>query len=513
MITGTAGTGNLSPVNMLFTGLPETDFADFMAESDRFYDRHPDIEKAIRGDLELHGKKKKRDRLRDQRWERFHNVQPLQQMEPDWKEIRLEEIELQQGRPRIMDPYATFMFMMARGYQGGESSRDFQDLIQESRTIYVLLQNRDISMPAPSTINENLNAVRNGTRDMIHRRHLEDVRAEGLDDFTEMTIDSTGMEANSAWPTDSMIITGLIDRIWRTGNKLEQFGTDNFQRGWTECRLDKLRELNFRITNADTTRERRKWYRRVYDFAEKALDHLRSETNAFEERVEPGSLKPSLRSRLKDVQACLGHDLANARKVISYSKKRVLEGQQTSSEEKVLSLADGDLAFIEKGDREPIIGYRLQLGRSGNGFIGYLEVPEGNQNDSIKIVPAVEGWKLNTSVLPSIVSGDDGYASEKAIEKLKKLGVGKVSISGSKGKRLLSREEWNDPRISQARRERSKVESTIYTMKYGFDLDRASRTGVDAVRAECLEKAIAYNLHRAVKVRRRQRSESLSRAA
>jgi hypothetical protein len=348
---------------------------------------------------------------------------------------------------------------------------------------------------------------------MIHRRHLEDVRAEGLDDFTEMTIDSTGMEANSAWPTDSMIITGLIDRIWRTGNKLEQFGTENFQRGWTECRLDKLRELNFRITNADTTRERRKWYRRVYDFAEKALDHLRSETNAFEERVEPGGLKPSLRSRLKDVQACLGHDLANARKVISYSKKRVLEGQQTSSEEKVLSLADGDLAFIEKGDREPIIGYRLQLGRSANGFIGYLEVPEGNPNDSIKIVPAVEGWKLNTSVLPAVVSGDDGYASEKAIEKLKKLGVGKVSISGSKGKRLLSREEWEDPRISRARRERSKVESTIYTMKYGFDLDRASRTGVDAVRAECLEKAIAYNLHRAVKVRRRQQSESLSRAA
>ena len=513
MTTGTTGTGNLSPVNMLFTGLPETDFADFMAESDRFYDRHPQVREAIRGDLELHAKKKKRDRLRDQRWEKFRNIEPLQEMKPDWEEIRLEEIELEEGRPRIMDPYGTFMLMMARGYQGGESSRPFQDLIQESRTIYVLLKNRGISMPAPSTINENLNAVRNGTRDMIHRRHLEDVRAEGLDDFTEMTIDSTGMEANSAWPTDSMIITGLIERIWRTGGKLEQFGTENFQRHWTECWLKKLRKLNFRITNADTSRERKKWYRKVYEFAENALKHLTSETNAFEERVEPGRLRPSMRDRLKDVQVQLTRDLVKAEKVISYSKKRVLEGGKTSSEEKVLSLADEDLAFIEKGDREPIIGYRLQLGRSEYGFIGYLEIPEGNPNDAIKLVPAVKGWKLNTSVLPAVVSGDDGYASEEGVEKLKKLGVGKVSISGSKGKRILSREEWNDPRISRARSERSKVESTIYTAKYGFDLDRASRTGVDAVRAECLEKTIAYNLHRAVKVRRRQRSEPLSRAA
>jgi len=513
MITGTAGTGNLSPVNMLFTGLPDTDFADFMAESDRFYDRHPEIEEAIRGDLKLHAKKKKRLRRKDQLWEKFQGVRALSGMKPEGEEIRLEDLQLEEGRPRIMGPYATFMLMMARGYQGGESSRDFQDLIQESRTIYLLLKNQGISMPAPSTINENLNAVRNGTRDMIHRRHLEDVRAEGLDDFTEMTIDSTGMEANSAWPTDSMIITGLIDRLWRTGNKLEQFGTENFQRHWTEWWLDELRKLNFRITNADTSRERRKWYRKVYQFAENALDHLRGETNDFENRVDPASLKPSLKRRLQDVQVQLTRDLVKARKVISYSKKRVLQGGKTSSEEKVLSLADEDLSFIEKGDREPIIGYRLQLGSSGNGFIGYLELPEGNPNDAIKLVPAVEGWKLNTSVLPAVVSGDDGYASEEGVEKLKKMGVGKVSISGSKGKRLLSREEWNDPRIRRARRERSRVESTIYTVKYGFDMDRASRTGVEAVRAECLEKAIAYNLHRAVKVRRRQQSERLSRAA
>ncbi len=514
MMSATAtGTGNLQPVNVLFLGLPDSHFAAYMSETDEFIARHPEILDSIKEDLERHAKKKKKDRIEDREWEKAHSSIGLPGMKPEVEEVDPEEIELQQGRPRIMDAYVTFMFMMARGYEGGESQRSVQDLVSESKTMYVLVKNKNITLPAESTINENLNAVSNESRKLIHRRHLEQVKAGGLDDFKEMTTDSTAVEANTAWPTDSMIIMRLIDRIWRTGNKLEQFGTEDFQRWWTETWLAKMRSLCYGIVMADTSRERKKLYRDLYEKAQKAHRHLSREYEVFMDRVEPESLKPSLRRRLGRIQRHLNRDLENAHNVICYSKKRVLEGQTTSSSQKVLSLGAPDAAFIKKGDRDPVIGYRPQVARSKNGFIGHLKVPEGNANDAPQLHPSVLGWIHNTGVIPDIVSADDGYASTDGVKDVKDLGVEKVSISGSKGKQVLSEEEWNDQRIAQARRERSKVESSMFTLKFGYDFDRSSRTGLQAVRGEALEKVIAHNFFRAVQLKRRRKKCHTKRAA
>lgn len=513
MSLSTIGTGNLRPVSGLFVGLPDTDFANFMLEIDQFIHRHPDILDAICDDLELHAKKKKKMRLRDRRWEEAQKSEGLPNFQQEPGEIKLEDIQLGQGRPRLMDGYVTFMFLMARGYEGGVKKRSFGDLLCESRTMYVMMKNKQQSMPAESTISENVNAVSNQTRRMIHRRQLEEVQAQQLDDFEHMIVDSTGLEANSSWPTDAVIITRLLKRIWRSGSNLDEFGIENFQRWWTECWLKKLKGLSYSILMADTKRERKKHYRKLYDIAENALEHLESENEKFRQRANPDSIKPSVRRRLKRTQHQLQRDLENVEKVISYSRARVIDGQQTSSTEKVLSLSDPDAAFIKKGDREPIIGYRPQLARSKSGFIGYLKVPEGNANDAPEFRPAVEGWINNTGTTPHIVSADDGYASLDGLRKVKQMGVEKVSISGAKGKRLLSEEQWKDPEIARARRERSRVESSIFTVKHGFDFDRSARTGLEDVRAEALEKVIAYNFHRAVQLKRQQDSQRRSRAA
>lgn len=513
MSTSVIGTGNLQPVNLLCLGLPDSDFADYMAEADEFIAKHSEILDAIRDDLELLAKKKKKDRIDDRRWGEAHKSEGLPGMEHQWEEVNLDQIQLQQGRPRIMDAYVTFMFMMARGYSGGASERSTQDLINDSQTMYVLLKNKDINMPRESTISENLNAVSNQSRRIIGRRHTEEVKAEELDDFTEMTLDSTAVEANSAWPNDSMIIKRLTERIWRNGNKVEQFGTKNFQKWWMNRWLEKMGNLCFHITMADTVRERKKYYRELYQTAQKAHRHLGREFEALKGRVEPQNIRPSLRGRLERILGQIDRDLASVRKVIAYSHKRVLEGQQTSSTEKVLSLGAPYAAFIKKGDREPTIGYRPQVARSKNGFIPYHHLPEGNPNDAPSLVPAAKGWIRNTGVIPGLVSVDDGYASEQGVADLKDLGVEKVSISGSKGKNVLTEQEWNDERIERARRERSKVESSIFTLKFAFSFDRSSRTGLEAVRAEAMEKVIAHNFFRAVQLKRQRNSEKRRRAA
>ena len=83
-------------------------------------------------------------------------------------------------------------------------------------------------------------------------------------------------------------------------------------------------------------------------------------------------------------------------------------------------------------------------------------------------------------------------------------GIDAVSISGSKGKYLISEEDWESELYKEARRNRSAVESLIFVLKYSYEFDRLRRRGIDAVREELLEKAIIHNFSRMALMRRRK---------
>ena len=91
-------------------------------------------------------------------------------------------------------------------------------------------------------------------------------------------------------------------------------------------------------------------------------------------------------------------------------------------------------------------------------------------------------------------------------------GVGVVSISGSKGKKLIGEEDWDSEVYREARSGRSAIESLIFVLKHCFAFGRLSRRGLEAVRAEMLEKVLAFNSSRIIYVRKKKR-QKLKRAA
>ena len=131
-------------------------------------------------------------------------------------------------------------------------------------------------------------------------------------------------------------------------------------------------------------------------------------------------------------------DIADAKRVVEYAHDRVFQEKKLPSTEKVLSLSDGSAAYIKKGSRNPVIGYKPQLVRSENGFVTSLIVPQGNAADSIELVPAIRDSIRRTGVIAELVSTDDGYASAKARKEVLGMGVKHISISGAKGKKLTT---------------------------------------------------------------------------
>jgi hypothetical protein len=178
----------------------------------------------------------------------------------------------------------------------------------------------------------------------------------------------------------------------------------------------------------------------------------------------------------------------------------------------VISISDEDAAFIVKGGWDTVVGYRPQLGRSGQGFVSALLVPRGNAADNAQLVDVVLDHWERTGVLPELVSGDDGYSDKRSREDLLEAGVKVVSISGAKGKRITTPEQWNRPDYRAARANRSAVESLMFTLKDGYEFGHLLRRENQNVRAELMEKVLAYNIGQITRVRERRDRQSLAQS-
>jgi hypothetical protein len=208
---------------------------------------------------------------------------------------------------------------------------------------------------------------------------------------------------------------------------------------------------------------------------------------------EAANISPDKGIALDAIWYKIDEDLHNAMYVLYYADLSINKGIKLPSREKVLSISDTDAAYIAKGQRIPVIGYKPQIARSQNGFIcGYL-TPEGNAADSEMLIPTVDNVISITGIIPSIVSTDDGYASQSNIKILKEIyQIPIVSINGSKGKKLTL-EDWDTTAYINARKQRSAAESGMFTLKYNHCFGQLKRRKIQAVHAEQLEKIIAYN--------------------
>jgi hypothetical protein len=362
-------------------------------------------------------------------------------------------------------------------------------------------------MPGASTIIDNANAVQVATREFIVDAQIRQVLREGLDDFKNLTFDSTKVEANSTFPTDSGLIAGLLERAEHMLRLLADHGIKLQLPAITASAIKMIRDLHKQIQlscgKKNSANKRVKLYRKLMREARKARKDLMNAYERAEETFSKLDVLPSKHKAVATLIEWIGVDLQNLAVTISNADKRINHNQKVPTSEKVVSLSDQDAAMIVKGEREPVVGYKPQLGRSENGIVTAIIVPVGNAADSGQLRPIVDASIKRTGVKPSVLSFDDGYTNTTDREHYLGLGIEVVSFSGSKGKNIIPAAEYDSQPYKDARNDRSAVESLMFTLKHNHDLDRVMRRGIESVRSELLEKVIAYNFLRMITLRKR----------
>ena len=494
----------------LFLLTSDTEMTEFIEEVWTLGELFPEIYKRISDDQDVLAKDKKDIRILDRHYmrEKTSDIPGLHLPSVDCDRTAA---SLEQGRPR-MSPELVFLFSRLRGYWGSVSDHDAYERMRDSMTLHVLFMNMGVRLPGVTTILENINCVSTSTHNFISECQLRHILNERLDDFLEVQLDSTSAKASSSWPTDAGVILKLLNRVYACGGKLNRFGVEPFKAFYMPTWLKELKALLFEINNTGSKKEKKlkSLYGRYLKTAHKALEYLSRTLESRLPEEEKTDRFPSVRLALKEILGVMEDDLLALSAVLYYSEERIFNGVVLPSSLKILSISDSSAAFIKKGQRESVIGYKPQLCRSAKGFVTALILEKGNISDSENLSPLVVRHKANTGVTPKFVSTDSGYASKKGYLDCIGLGVEDVCIGGSKGKALLPEELWLSEKYVCGRRMRSAVESLMFTLKYVFEFGLPRRRGLENVRNEMLEKITAYNFVKMLRMKRERRNAEAS---
>ncbi len=333
-----------------------------------------------------------------------------------------------------MTPRACFLFLMLRGYLGGFKSSAAKTLFEESTSIRLVLEEEGIPLPGLSTLIENANVISKETLDFIHRAQLCMVRSEGLDDLLNQKADSTAVSASTSWPSDSRLIVNFLDRALKRGRSLEKFELPCLKGETVGGLIEEMRRLEFQIAmvrrKTSGERKRQGLYADFIELAEDASQILTQELGELERHAKSLKLAPSEEAAMKKVLGLIGEDISEACKIIEACIERVIERKPPKSGGRRLSLGDKDAAYIAKGTHDPVIGYRVQVVSSGNGFITDVKVPKGNASDAQQLVPLIKASIERLGIVPIEFNVDSGYACKESHAEAIKTGSAEIGDRG-----------------------------------------------------------------------------------
>ena len=488
--------------NNLILTTSNTELTKFCEEVFLLGEKYPEIYRKIQYDQDVRGKKKKHLRHAERQY-LLNKTPDLPGLDIGQSDLLNHEIILEPGRPR-MRPELVLLFLLLRGYYGSVTDRAACERLKDSMTLYVLFGNLNVKVPSPIAILENINSLSNETRDFVYKCQLEDIFSNDLDDFSYVLFDSTSVSASTCWPTDAGIIFRLLERVYVYGKKFEDLGVEPIKSFYLEDWLGELKQLLFKINNTKGTQQISKQtkveplYVDYLKTAHKAYGYLLRIFGLRSAVIKAMDISPCAKQKLLKIHDRMEEDLLMLSPVLYYTEERVFNNRVLPSTEKIISLSDETAAFIKKGQRNLVVGYKPQLAQSKNGFVTALLLEQGNCSDSANLLPLTKLHADNTGVMPLFISADDGYSSDKGYKACLDLGVKDVCLSGAVGKKITSAELWDSEEYILGRKKRSAIESLMFTLKYVFEFGQLRRRGINNVRAEMTEEIIAYNIRRKI---------------
>ena len=315
----------------------------------------------------------------------------------------------------------------------------------------------------------------------IHQRVVQLAQEEKIVTGRRMRLDTTVVETNIHYPTDSTLLGDGARVLIRIMKSIEEVGG----RAGTKVR-DRLRSVGHRLV--EIGRASRGRGENVKDKQASAYRKLMSITRRIvgQAKVVIKEVHRGIR-RAADLQGQLTLDAlarqlndfsALTNRVLEQTKARVLQGN-THFKDKLLSIFETATEAIRKGKaaKPTEFGKMVKIQEAENQIVTDYEVFQQRPADQTVLMPAIEIHKEIFDRAPELVAGDAGFFSADNEANAKEAGVKKLAIPNkqtrSPARWALQRERW----FRRAQQWRVGCEGRISVLKRRHGLFRCRYKG------------------------------------
>ena len=404
------------------------------------------------------------------------------------------------GRPSIpIETYLRLMFLKFRYRLGYESlCREVSDSICWQRFCRIPLGTR---VPHPTTLMKITTRCGDAAVAGLNEALLAKAAEAKLLRAAKVRADTTVVEADVAYPTDSGLLAKAIGTMARTVERVKGAGGATRTRARNRRRSAGRRARSIasklRLRGEQQRDQAQATVRRITGELAGIVEQAMRDATAVVRNAKralrraTGQRKGRLRRAINDLDTIV----RRAERVVAQARSR-LAGVMPESASRLVSLHDVDARPIRKGRLgKPVeFGYKAQIVDNADGVILDHTVETGNPADAPQLVPAIERIARRAGRLPHTVTADRGYGEASVERDLHELGVRAVAIP-RKSKPCAARREFEHRRAFREKvKWRTGSEGRINHLKRSYGWNRTELTGIHGARTWCGHGVFTHNL-------------------
>jgi transposase, IS5 family len=331
----------------------------------------------------------------------------------------------------------------------------------------------------------------------LHQRIVDIAQENKAVTGKKMRLDTTVVETNIHYPTDSSLLGDGVRVLTRVMKKVTEVAGDVGTKLRDRTRSVKLGILQIARASRNKSEKGRQKLKDAYGKLLENAGRVVGQAKKFVAEIE-GKVKKGARgtgAALARARKQLEEMIPRVEQVVRQARQRVMHGQ-TRAEGKIVSMFEPQTEVIRKGkaSKPTEFGKMLLVQEAENQIVVNFEVFDQRPSDASLLVPALESHIGQFGQAPRVLASDAGFFSAANEAAAEELGVKQVAIPSrsTQSEKRKSRQKlrW----FKKAQKWRTGCEGRISVLKRRHGLNRCRYKGQDGMKRWVALGVIADNL-------------------
>ncbi len=356
--------------------------------------------------------------------------------------------------------------------------RELRERINDGYTLRRFTRFYSKHIPKHDAFNRAFNRLNPVTLEVINELVIQSAVALRLENGKKLRVDTTVVETDIHYPTDSTLLWDTVRVVTRLIGDLDELLPQGVP-GFTNRSRSARRRMQEIMRSASKERHRRlaPKYRKLICTTEQVIANAR-EVLKKTERIH--SMDVMTEIAIQAIRKQIDHYCSLGDRVVNQARRRVINKEQVPNEEKIFSIFETHTDLIKRGKiLKPVeFGHKVYIAESARGLITQYQVLDGNPTDDTQVESSLKRHRETFGDVPKIYSADRGFFSKGNIEHCTKAGVELVCIPQRGGTKTTEQASYEkSPSFKDGQRFRAGIEGRISVLFRGRGMKRCLAEG------------------------------------